>query len=154
MLTVGLDRARERRRVAGDEDRRRGRYGLVEEEKRRVFGRPRLHGSVRGVPAERLQGSVRPVARRRLGNQASGASYRRRLSGQKSTARGLISGLGQRRRRGWDAQGCGVGLKKGSPLISACVLGWRSAGIAAGGCSAGKADLIVILRDSGSGWSF
>jgi hypothetical protein len=120
VLTVGLDRARERRRVAGDEDRRRGRYGLVEEEKRRVFGRPRLHGSVRGVPAERLQGSVRPVARRRLGNQASGASYRRRLSGQKSTARGLISGLGQRRRRGWDAQGCGVGLRRAGPRISAC----------------------------------
>ena len=67
VLTVGLDRARERRRVAGDEDRRRGRYGLVEEEKRRVFGCPRLHGSVRGVPAEMLQGSVRPVVRRRLG---------------------------------------------------------------------------------------
>ena len=33
VLTVGLDRARERRRVAGDEDRRRGRYGLVEEAK-------------------------------------------------------------------------------------------------------------------------
>ena len=67
VLTVGLDRARERRRVAGDEDRRRGRYGLVEEAKRRVFRRPRLHGAVRGVPAEMLQGSVRPVVRRRLG---------------------------------------------------------------------------------------
>ena len=67
MLTVGLDRARERRRVAGDEDRRRGRYGLVEEAKQRVLGRPRLHGSMRGVPAEMLQGSVRPVVRRRLG---------------------------------------------------------------------------------------
>ena len=78
----------------------------------------------------------------------------RRHFWRKSTARKLFSGLGQRRRRGWDAQGCGVGLKRGSPLISACVLGWRSAGIAAGGCSAGKADLIVILRDSGSWWSF
>ena len=67
VLTVGLDRARERRRVAGDEDRRRGRYGLVEEAKQWVLGRPRLHGSMRGVPAEMLQGSVRPVVRRRLG---------------------------------------------------------------------------------------
>ena len=39
---MGLDRARERRRVAGDEDRRRGRYGLVEEAKQRVLGRPRF----------------------------------------------------------------------------------------------------------------
>ena len=52
------------------------------------------------------------------------------------------------------AGGCGLEFKEEGPLISACVLGWRSAGIAAGGCSAGKADLIVILRDSGSGWSF
>jgi len=37
-----------------------------------------------------------------------------------------------------------VGLKKRSPLISACPLGWRSAGIAASGCSTGKADLIAI----------
>ena len=69
-------------------------------------------GDVTGVSA--ACGS--PAAR----NQASGASYRRRLSGQKSTARGLISGLGQRRRRGWDAQGCGVGLRRAGPRISAC----------------------------------
>jgi len=54
-------------RGSGGEDRRRGRYGLVEEAKQRVLGRPRLHGSMRGVPAEMLQGSVRPVVRRRLG---------------------------------------------------------------------------------------
>jgi len=97
-----------------------------------------------------MQAEDAPVA----SNRGELRAHLRRHFWRKSTARKLFSGLGQRRWRGWDAQGCGVGLNKGSPLISACVLGWRSAGIAAGGCSAGKADLIVILRDSGSGWSF
>ena len=35
-------------------------------------------------------------------------------------------------------------LKKGGPLISACVPGWRSTEIAAGWCSAGKANLGLI----------
>ena len=35
-------------------------------------------------------------------------------------------------------------FKEEGPLISACVLGWRSAEIAVGWCSAGKADLGVI----------
>ena len=42
------------------------------------------------------------------------------------------------------ARGCGVELKKGGPLISACVPGWRSTEIAAGWCSAGKANLGLI----------
>ena len=103
-------------------------------------------GDVTGVSA--ACGS--PAAR----NRAGGASYRRWPSGRKSTARGLFSGLGQRRRRGWDAQGCGVRLKKRSPLISACPLGWRSAGIAASGCSTGKVDLIAISAGFRLGWSF
>ena len=35
-------------------------------------------------------------------------------------------------------------FKEEGPLISACVLGWRSVEIAVGWCSAGKADLGVI----------
>ena len=35
-------------------------------------------------------------------------------------------------------------FKEEGPLISSCVLGWRSAEIAVGWCSAGKADLGLI----------
>ena len=91
-----------------------------------------------------------PVAR----NRDELRAHLRRHFWRNSTARELFSGLGQRRRRGWDAQGCGVGLKKRSPLISACPLGWRSAGIATSGCSTGKADLIAISAGFRLGWSF
>jgi len=41
------------------------------------------------------------------------------------------------------AGGCGLEFKEEGPLISACVLGWRSAEIAAGWFCAGKADLLA-----------
>ena len=71
-------------------------------------------------------------------NRSELRAHLRRRSWRKTTAPVLLSWLGLWMRRGWDAQGCGVELKKGGPLVSACVPGWRSAEIAAAVAARGR----------------
>ena len=147
MLTVGLDRARERRRVAGDEDRRRGRYGLasgVEEGVRRAPGRLR---STRGAPVAVTRESGRFGDRRRRRNLGGGGtcggaklSWRRSRAGRRVRAwrswRRQWRGMGK-------AQGCGQ--FKGGPRASWGSVPWRRGAILGekGGvrCAAGEMDL-------------
>ena len=70
------------------------------------------------------------------GVRRSGTEQRRWFSGGQPW---WSSGCGVDR----TCRGCRVELKEGNPLISACVLGWRSAEIAADWFCAGKADLLA-----------